>query len=351
MVADSSEHSILKNMTQYDFEKILEKYLRGECSPEEQLLLDEWSGRQMNEETTTLSEEEAKTMQRQIWKRIQHTNALGKPNLFQWFSTHRRWIVAASLLPFFFIGIWLYCVHFSSSFDTKNPDTGTDSASIEVNNTTAIPQNIKLKDGSTVVLQPGSTLAYPTFFGDTTRSVYLKGEGFFDIARDETKPFYVYAGNLVTEVLGTRFTVKSFDKAKTAEVAVLSGKVKVYALGAMADRQRKIAVLTSNQKVVFDKARRQLEARMADHPMVINPPKTPATMVFRESLLPEVLKKIEMEYEIHISLANNALSKCLFSGDLNDLELYTQLAMICKTIDAEYEIQGTSIMVSGNGCD
>jgi ferric-dicitrate binding protein FerR (iron transport regulator) len=64
-----------------------------------------------------------------------------------------------------------------------------------------------------VQLNPNSTISYPEHFGQKTRTVYLKGEAFFNIKRNPAKPFVVHTGDLVTEVLGTSFTIKSYENS------------------------------------------------------------------------------------------------------------------------------------------
>ena len=57
----------------------------------------------------------------------------------------------------------------------------------------------------------------------------MKGKAFFDIARDTSQPFVVYANETITKVLGTSFTIKAFEGEKDVEVSVKTGKVAVYA--------------------------------------------------------------------------------------------------------------------------
>ena len=65
---------------------------------------------------------------------------------------------------------------------------------------------IKLPDGTFVWLNAGSVLTYPSIFGEE-RKVYLKGEGFFDVAKNEKSPFIVSTGTLDIRALGTQFNV------------------------------------------------------------------------------------------------------------------------------------------------
>ena len=66
-----------------------------------------------------------------------------------------------------------------------------------------------LTDGSTVWLQSGSTLAYDSSFGAESRNVKLRGEGFFDIAKDPERPFTVEVEGLRIRVHGTKFNVNT----------------------------------------------------------------------------------------------------------------------------------------------
>jgi transmembrane sensor len=334
-------------MTQYDFDKLLEKYLQGGCSPEEELLLDEWANRQMNTDTTILTPEDAKSVKKHLWKRIRQKIA---PHVF--FNLWTKFSIAAAVLLLFYgVSMWQ-----RESFFSKTPAlSGTSPTGMEMTNTTAKPQTITLNDGSTIVLQPNSAITYPEKFGDHDRIVYLKGEGFFDISRDTTKPFYVYAGDLVTEVLGTSFTVKSYETDKTAEVVVATGKVMVYSIPPHSNQEehkneRQSTVLKPNQKIIFEKTTRQIKARLVESPVVLNPPKTTTFFLFQEEPLFEVLHNIEMAYGLTIIPAS-ALQNCVFTGDLNDLTLNEQLTVICHSINATFEQQETHILIKGAGCE
>lgn len=356
-------------MTQYDFDKLLEKYLQGACSPEEELLLDEWTNRQMTTETVVLSEQETKTVKKQLWKRIKRSAfpSLYPLDAFSFITmsaartitlcvTGRdsiKWLswtklgIAASLVFIFSVSAWYSGVFQAHKIGSRiEKQTG-----VEMTNTTGKAQIITLNDGSTVNLQPNSTLTFPEKFGDHNRIVYLKGEGFFKVKRDTTKPFYVYAGSLVTEVLGTSFTVKSFDNDKVAEVIVVSGKVMVYNSKNREVGKKEVlpTVLTPNQKVVFEKTTQQIKPEVVEKPLVLNPPKSIESFLFQEVPLFEVLHKIQEVYGLKIIPSAN-LKDCVFTGDLNGLELYDQLDFICKSINAQIEKQETNILIKGEGC-
>ena len=104
---------------------------------------------------------------------------------------------------------------------------GNNDGLVEQTNNSTISQVITLSDGSSVILQPNSKLSYPKIFTGNERKVYLSGEGFFEISKNRKKPFFVYANEIVTKVVGTSFRVKAYPDQPDVEVIVRTGKVKV----------------------------------------------------------------------------------------------------------------------------
>jgi transmembrane sensor len=89
-------------------------------------------------------------------------------------------------------------------------------------------RDIALPDRSMVRLNTASALS--TDFGGGARRVsLLNGEGFFDVVRDETRPFVVTAGSTTVRVLGTSFDV--YRDGERISVAVKSGEVSVWPNG------------------------------------------------------------------------------------------------------------------------
>ena len=86
-------------------------------------------------------------------------------------------------------------------------------------------ETVVLPDQSTVTLKSGSRLEYPRRFQAERRSVTLAGEAFFEVTRDEQRPFVIDAGAASVRVLGTSFNVRS--KEDEVVVVVATGKVEV----------------------------------------------------------------------------------------------------------------------------
>ncbi len=87
--------------------------------------------------------------------------------------------------------------------------------------------NITLVDGSKVWLNSMTTLRYPAIFTGGERRIEIDGEGYFEVAKDEEKPFRVQTSKGIVEVLGTEFNVDAYSQCKVFTTALISGKVKI----------------------------------------------------------------------------------------------------------------------------
>lgn len=88
-------------------------------------------------------------------------------------------------------------------------------------------KKLVLPDGSKVLLNVGTELLVSKDFGENQRQVSLRGEAFFEVAKDSNRPFIIQSGALRTRVLGTSFNISSYADMDKIKVAVLTGKVAV----------------------------------------------------------------------------------------------------------------------------
>ena len=242
---------------------------------------------------------------------------------------------------------------------------------LELKNTTAIATTIHLSDGSKVILEPFSSLKYPNLFLKNQREVVLKGEAFFDIARDTTKPFVVYANETITKVLGTSFTIKAFEGEKEVEVAVKTGKVAVYAQVNSLPKKiigksekfvmrtdepvlipipNKKLEVTPNQTVVFNKVKADMQKMVSKLPLPVKPIQQLQQLQFIEEPLSIVLEALEKAYGLEINFDEN-IANCLINTKMEDVSIFNKLDIICQAMDLSYEKRAGSIYVSGGGCE
>lgn len=225
----------------------------------------------------------------------------------------------------------------------------------ERKNDSSTPQKVKLPDASTVVLQPGSKVSFQENFEENKREVYLNGEGFFDVRKDNGKPFTVYANRLVVQVVGTSFTVRSDRSEAAALVKVATGKVKVFAFENFGKQQQTDAAhfvtLIPNQQVTYDLKANRFAKALVKEPVILSAPIEYPDFYFSNTAVGDIFKTLEKSYGVTIRYSNDNLARCNLTAPLGNEPLFRKLDIICQTIGATYEVFGTEIVITGQGCN
>lgn len=275
-------------------------------------------------------------------------------------AAKKWWWAAASFI--FLAGIAIHTITLlnrSSSTEkfSYNSVTATRQL-IEHVNTSDKPLRISMPDGSTAELAPASRLSYANDFKDSAnRDAYLSGEAFFSVTKNPKQPFRVFADEVVTKVLGTSFSVSSFQKDKTIRVIVKTGKVNVYSQEAFTNKTEvkpgngESVLLTPNQQAVYVKEKKKFEKKFIEKPVIIVPGITDNKMMFEEAPVIKILELLKKAYGISIVYDPELLRFCTLTADLTNESLYTKLDLICKAIDAGYEIVDSEIFFHAKGCN
>ena len=307
---------------------------------------------------TTLSEEEIRAEILGLISEIQ-TRKSQRPQLTEPNHEHevkivgiRWWLSAASIALISMLAFW-----YVSNMKKELPGVAQlESGPVveKFNRGTAV-EVIRLEDGSTIELAPGSMVNYSRHFGNL-RKIHLSGEALFRVAKDAERPFLVYANNLVTRVLGTTFTVRSFKDAKESTVEVQEGRVSVYKQadfelsGTGSQSLSKGIVLTANQKIVFQKDGDELVKSLVDVPKVVPSIKSQPDFVYRNTPIGEVLTDIEHAYQVDIIFDEEQLKDCPVTATLINQSLLEKIEIICETIEARFEVLDGQIVVYGKKC-
>jgi ferric-dicitrate binding protein FerR (iron transport regulator) len=111
---------------------------------------------------------------------------------------------------------------------------------------------IKLPDGSSVILNSGSTLKYPGRFDKLSRNVFITGEAYFDVSKDKEHPFYVKTNGITIKVLGTKFNVKSYPEEKIVQATLVTGSIELYSNRNGICKNNRLAILKPNQQAIIE---------------------------------------------------------------------------------------------------
>jgi hypothetical protein len=345
-----------------EFLELLDKYLAGNASSvEEQFLFDiyqqiedkyEWE----TPELETLDQLEHKLIER-FRQSIQrpHEVAIPENEKSSRFRFNNRTIfqIAASLLLLLSVttGYWIY--HKTTS-ETRVVFVNQDSGSLITHtNNTSGTETVIFPDKSSVDLTTGSKVVYNKSFSGSLRQVYLTGEGFFRVTKNHAKPFIVYTDRLITKVLGTSFIVKSGEHNTMASVLVKTGKVSVFKTKEFTDQDTKPEltggfVLLPNHLADLNE-KEELEKNLSSTPEVLKRP-VAKSFDFDNTPIDTVFSRLQDTYGISILYDKVKLNSCSLSVKIGKEDFYQKLDLICRTINASYQVRDGNVLVSGPGC-
>lgn len=213
-------------------------------------------------------------------------------------------------------------------------------------------KSVSLPDGSTVRLSTKTRISYPAAFVKAEREVRLNGEAFFEVIKNPESPFKVYTSDIVTTVLGTSFTVKAFDGDKDVRVVVKTGKVTVAAnttRDETREPEKNELVLLPNQQVVYHREEQKMKRSLIENPAPVGQP-VAANLVFENAPVARVFESLQKQYEVQIIYDADLLAGCQLTAELGQEPLFEKLAMICKAIQARYELIDGQIIIHGSSC-
>ena len=158
-------------------------------------------------------------------------------------------------------------------------------------------KTIQLSDGSTIRLNYLSQIEYHDFSDANERRVKLRGEAFFEVASDKTKPFIIETNESVTTVLGTKFHLKS-RKEKT-ELVVTEGKVS-FENPSFPNQKR---ILTKGQKSAIHKGKQPED--VSDANLTFANAWLKNQLIFKQTRLSKIVSEIETIYNTKITLKSS----------------------------------------------
>ncbi|MEQ6119366.1 FecR domain-containing protein [Reichenbachiella sp. MALMAid0571] len=242
------------------------------------------------------------------------------------------WKVAASIL--LFLGLGYGMSYFSSQEYGKKEITV-----LEKSNPKGRKSKVMLPDGSRVKLNADSYFKYEEV--DNKRNVYLRGEAFFEVSRDASRPFTVYTENISTMALGTSFNVRAYPEDMVTQVYLSTGKVEVKTLGN--DKCTKLT-LEPGSRAGFHKDDQSLSFED------FNPENALAwkhgTIVFEKSDFQEVKRLLERWYGVDIEVNGNPEPSWRINGAFEKESLDNVLSSIHFTTPLDYSISKDKVKIN-----
>lgn len=200
--------------------------------------------------------------------------------------------------------------------------------------------SLRLADGTKVWLNSGSWLRYPTQFNKSVRNVSLKGEAFFEVAKDPIHPFVVNANGLNVRVLGTAFNVSAYPDTSNIVTTLVEGAVCLY----RKEYNKRTAVeLTPNQQAVFDASKVALAIQRVEVDEFTA--WKDGLFVFRSQSFKQLKRRLEYWYGVSIVNMVPELEQECFSGTFENESIQEVMDLFGYTYSFNWKIEGTVVTI------
>jgi len=333
-------------MTKEEAKELILKYNAGQCSAEEQQLVDRWYQQFAADEGTGLSEPDFEVLRKEMWA------ALPAETLTQ--KTRKLWpgiAAAAAILLLVSAGLWFgpsYVPGFQDrtvqyvhdvapgknratitlggkTIDLSDGKSGVVISAGKLNYDDGSPVAIALEtsqmemasvvtprggtyevvlpDGSKVQLNASSSIKFPSSFKSLAeRRVELNGEAYFEVAKNKNQPFIVKSKNQEVKVLGTHFNVNAYSDEADTKTTLLEGAIQINGKILKPDQQAVQA--GGNIGIREVNAMEAVDWKNGE-------------FICRNEPLESLMKKISRWYDVEVVYSNPELKERTFSGSLS----------------------------------
>ena len=198
--------------------------------------------------------------------------------------------------------------------------------------------SVELCDGTKVYLNSGTKLEFPSRFDGDVRSVSLKGEAYFEVTRNERKPFVVEVDEMKVKVLGTAFNVKSYVDEPGVYTTLVQGSVAILRDG---QPERKIK---PGEQAYYNKG----VGTLSVSPVDVNEFTAwkDGLFYFKDIALAEILRLVARWYDLEIFYMNQSAKSVVYSGKL---PMYSSVEDVLRKFeisgDVRFELKGRTLTV------
>jgi len=203
---------------------------------------------------------------------------------------------------------------------------------------------VQLSDGTNVYLNAGSSLKYPVkFLKGENRQVFLEGEAYFSVTKDESHPFIVNAHEIDVRVLGTEFNISSYREDENIKTILVEGLVSVYKSGGDYNVEES-TLLEPNYKAAFNKKDKQLTVEAVNiesHTAWMD-----GRLILNEVAFQNILKKLERQYNVVFINNNKAIENRRFTARFDTEDIYQVMRSLSASASFEYSFNKNQITIN-----
>ncbi|MBL7736933.1 MAG: FecR domain-containing protein [Chitinophagaceae bacterium] len=312
--------------------ELLRKYQQGTCTMPEKVLVENWLAEgDTDSEVYPGSAEMASRQEKKIWSHI--AGHMETTSSVRFFTSRNIWMTAACFVIVLSAAAW---VLFS-----KQTITTEKVAQLKQSNTNYGEQKkMMLADNSVVRLNAGSALEYPASFSGKERIVKLvRGEAYFEIAKDSIRPFQVNILDASIKVLGTHFNVNLRGAYHHTIITLTEGKI------AFTTADGNQYLLHPGQQIIYDTALRKV-INIVPADTTIAMAWTEDKIIFRDTPMESALQQIELKYNTRFDIKDQQLKRIPLTAAFSSESLDQVLHMLELASGIHFNKKDNVIQVS-----
>ncbi len=196
-----------------------------------------------------------------------------------------------------------------------------------------------LSEGTKIWVNSGSQVIYPNRFSTDRREIYVEGEAYLEVARNEKSPFIVKTDLLEINVLGTSFNVSAYKNDPDQSVVLATGSVSIKELS-----EKTSTRIKPNQQYLIDKSTKKHQLNKVD--VLDHISWKYGFLTFKNERLTNVIKKVERYYNVSVNYYELSTGNTTFSGKLDLKENIEEiLRVLAITAPIEYKINENEINI------
>lgn len=328
------------------YDQIVTKFLSGNASNEETIILRDWIKAspqnkayylrlknlwEISIKPVVLSNEEKEEAIISVFRRSGGSSLKGI-----WNSKLK--VAATIFIPVLAIGLlWLIFQNIGGK--------GTQTVYNEISTPFGCRASVKLCDGSVVWLNSGSKLTYPDKFDKNKRIVNLSGEALFDVNADPSSPFTVETSEIKVVATGTLFNVKESVPNNKTEVTLAEGKVSIFK-PADGTKDQLIGRLNPNQHMSYNHSDGSQSILTEDAYPYFS--WKDGKLIFRNEPLKSVVEELSSFFNVDIEVNGSDIEELIIRGTFENESLNEILKLLKLISPIDYKELSRTQVSDGN---
>lgn len=201
--------------------------------------------------------------------------------------------------------------------------------------------NLTLSDGSIVHLNSGTSFKFPVkFISGKERKVFLKGEGYFEVAKNKKDPFIINSNAVDIKVLGTSFNVSSYQEDQNINTVLVEGSVEIY----RSDTTDALIKLTPGHLASWNKQVENIKTTKVNTSIYTS--WVIGKLILKDTPFKIIRKKLERYYNVTIINKNTELDKQRYNVNFDNETIEQILKTINENFDINYTITDNKIIIN-----